>query len=284
MAFPFSNPFNIKLTDSEFESLRNLVFYSFGINLSNQKRKLIEKRITRLLKENNFQTFKEYFSYVKSDASSTALSNLINNITTNFTYFFREIEHYDFFKDRALPEILNRLSLNRSKDIRIWSAGCSSGEEAYSFIILMKEYLGLNYNELNAGLLATDISESMLNEAKTGIYGQDRINYITENILKKYFRPTGNEKWEIINDIKKEVTFRRFNLMSETFPFNKAFDIICCRNVMIYFNKKSRQMLTQKLYSHIVPGGYLFIGQSEYLEPQSSNFIYIKPGIYFKGE
>lgn len=284
MDHPKKRPIQIDLTSAEFEALRSLVFHSFGINLSAHKKTIVEKRLARLLKETNFKTFTEFFAFVKSDTSGETLSKLINNITTNYTYFFREIEHYDFFKERALPEILNRIGHQSPKDIRIWSAGCSSGEEAYSFIIIMKEELGSIYNDLNAGILATDISEAMLGEARMGIYGQDRLNFVPENVKRKYFQLLDEDKWEVIDDIKNEVTFRRLNLMTSDFPFNKAFDIICCRNVMIYFNDFSRQLLVEKLYDHIAPGGYLFIGQSEYLDPDSNRFIYIKPGIYFKGE
>ncbi len=154
----------------------------------------------------------------------------------------------------ALPEIEYRQRRRSVRDIRIWCAGCASGEEAYSFLILMMEYWGKEYKSWDAGLLATDISAPVLERARAGIYPDARLKLVPENLLIKYFKKLPNGDWQVSEKLKREIIFRRFNLSNKTLPFNRAFDIISCRNVMIYFSDQFRDEFVKRLYHFLVPG------------------------------
>ena len=275
--------FILKIRDHEFNKIRELVHDHFGINLSNEKKMLVVGRLQKYLKENGFESFKDYLIFLESDQTGKALSDLINRISTNYTYFFREKEHFNFLNSVALPEIVGKHRAADSRDLRIWSAGCSAGDEAYSLVITMKEFLGTEYNEWDAGLLATDISATVLNEAKKGLYTRKRLGELNNVTIGKYFIDNKNNMFQLKSDILDEVTFRRFNLINDNFPFKKKFEVISCRNVMIYFDSQTREELVNKLYDFTVDGGYLFIGHSETLNKKKCAYNFIQPGIYRKG-
>ncbi len=150
------------ISDQEFTQLRSLVYDRFGINLTQEKRSLLVSRLQKLLRATGFANFKTYYDYLLTDKTGKALNELINRVSTNYSYFYREEAHFKFFKQTALPELIKKQTDRNSKDIRIWTAGCSTGEEPYMLIMLMKELLGINYNNWDAGLLATDISDTVL--------------------------------------------------------------------------------------------------------------------------
>ena len=272
----------IEIKKEEFYNLRNYVYKQIGINLGEDKIALVTGRLQKILRKLNLNNFSEYYNYLISEKTGEALSELANTISTNHTFFGREREHFDFFQHVALPEIVERCKANHSKDIRIWSAGCSSGEEPYTLVMLMQEFFGDQYKNWDAGVLATDISLKALAFAKTGVYPVERIGNLQENFKKKYFKKTEKGEFEVIDSIKKEVTFRRFNLMNPQFPFKKKFDVIFCRNVMIYFDEETRTNLVDKFYDLTVPDGYLFIGHSESLKRNLTRYHYIKPALYKK--
>lgn len=278
----FKNTTFIEIKNQEFTNLRNLIYSRIGINLTEEKRTLLAGRLQKVLRIKKFKTFSEYYEFVKNDKTGQAVSDLANLISTNHTFFGREGDHFEFFKTKVLPEVVNRAKQNNSNDIRIWSAGCSSGEEPYTLIMYMMEYFGADYDKWNAGILATDISERVLNTARAGIYTEDRLKSLSKPLKNKYFKKLQNGDYEVIEKVKKEVTYRRFNLMNKQFPFKKPFDTIFCRNVMIYFDNITRQELTDKFYNHTVKGGYLFIGHSETLNRDTTNYKYILPAVYKK--
>jgi chemotaxis protein methyltransferase CheR len=272
----------IQITDKEYQLLSEYVYNIIGINLTDQKRNLLMGRLQKLLREKKLKSFQEYYNYVVTDKTGAALSELANYISTNHTFFYREKDHFEYFQKTSLPEIMKILRKNNSNDLRIWSAGCSSGEEPYTLIMLMMETLGNDYFNLNAGILATDISEKALNLAKIGIYNEERVKFLPENYIKKYFNKLSDGQYQIIDRVKKEVTYRKFNLMNESFPFRKQFHIIFCRNVMIYFDGPTRRTLVNKFYKFITDDGYLFIGHSESLKRDEHEFHYIMPALYRK--
>ena len=272
----------IEITNKEFEAIRKLVYDKLGINLTEEKRALVSGRLQKLLRKEKFNTFSDYYDCVLKDKSGHALSTLANTISTNHTFFYREKDHFDYFQKIVLPEIENQCKLEKSNDIRIWSAGCSSGEEPYMLVILMMEYFGKNYGKYNSGVLATDISEDALNKAIQGVYSDERINELPQYFKKKYFNKLPDGNWEISNTVRSEVIFRRFNLMNKQFPFKKQFHSIFCRNVMIYFDLPTRQELVDKFYKFVRPDGYLFIGHSETLQSLDSSFSYVSPAMYKK--
>jgi chemotaxis protein methyltransferase CheR len=270
------------ISDEEFNLIRNLVYEKVGINLTGQKKALVTGRLQKILRDRKFQTFRDYYNFVISDKSGEALSELVDKISTNHTFFGREADHFNYFRNKVLPEIVQRKQLEKSNDIRIWSAGCSTGEEPYTLVMLMKEFFGKDYIKWDAGILATDISTVALSKASVGIYEDNRLHNFDTELKKKYFKLTNDEKWQVSDEIKREVTYRRFNLMNDFFPFKKEFDVIFCRNVIIYFDTETRINLVNKFYENTVQNGYLFIGHSETIDRKYTQYKYIAPAIYQK--
>ncbi len=279
-----SAPFGIaQISEDEFIAIRKLVYDNFGINLTEQKRSLVVGRLQKFLRQKKFSTFEQYFNYVQKDTSGQALGELINRISTNHTFFFREQDHFDFFRKTILPETTDRLKKERSNDLRIWCAGCSFGDEPYTFIITMMEHFGMDYKNWNAGLLATDISAAALSAAKAGIYPEERLKMVPPLLKQKYFRDLADGTFQVADALKKELTFRRLNLMNPHLPFRKPFHLISCRNVMIYFDQPTRNALVRRFFDITIPGGYLFIGHSETLRNEDCPYAYVRPAIYRKG-
>lgn len=272
------------ISDAEFSRLRDLIYQRFGINLTEQKRSLLVGRLQKLMRQLNLPTFSAYFDYLDNDKTEAGLSELVDLISTNHTYFNREKDHFDFFSQTALPTVIEKLKKENRKDLRIWCAGCSTGEEPYTLLMLMMEYLGTDYSSWDAGILATDISDRALTIARHGTYATDRVMQLPEPLRRKYFTAAGQGEMAVVDKIKKEATFRRFNLMNETFPFKKPFQMIFCRNVMIYFDQITREALVSRYHQHTEPGGYLFIGHSETLGRSQTLYRYLKPALYQKGE
>jgi chemotaxis protein methyltransferase CheR len=270
----------IKITTEEFKELRKLIYERFGIHLNDSKRNLVNGRLQKVLLTKGFRNFREYIDYLKKEKNSEAISELINKITTNHTYFFREEKHFDYFYQISLPEIVKSLENSNSKDLRIWCAGCATGEEAYSLVILMLEFFKDRYKDWNGGILATDISEKALNFAKQGIYPEEKLKKIPPALKKKYFIKVSEDKWKVSEQLKKEITFRRFNLMNQHFPFKKPFQTIFCRNVMIYFDNEVRQNLVERFYNSTEINGFFFIGHSESLGRRDSLYQYLSPAVY----
>lgn len=272
----------MKMTVAEFERIRDLVSRHFGIRLPKEKKSLVISRLQGSLIKSGFKTFSTYLDQVETDRSGRELSHLIDRIATNHTFFFREQDHFDFFQKTALPEIVNRLKLTGSNDLRLWSAGCSGGDEAYSFVICLMEYFADDYHKWNAGILATDISEKMLKEARIGIYPEKRMSELPKLYKVRYFKKIDNETYEIRDELKREVTFRRLNLKNTDVVFKGLFDVISCRNVMIYFDQAIKDQVVRFFYAHTRPGGYLFVGHSESLNRRLSPYEYVQPGVYRK--
>jgi chemotaxis protein methyltransferase CheR len=212
------------------------------------------------------------------------LGELINRISTNHTFFFREKSHFDFFSRVTLPQAVERLKKRNTKDLRIWCAGCATGEEAYTLVMLLLEFFGTQYGAWDAGLLATDISTAALGTAQAGVYPAERTTLIPGDFKRKYFKKNPAGDWAVEDRLKKEIVYRRFNLMNEQFPFKKPFSAIFCRNVMIYFDQPTRDALVRRFYNHTEPGGYLFIGHAESLRRDSCPYEYVEPAIYRKRE
>ncbi|GAB4278601.1 MAG: protein-glutamate O-methyltransferase [Candidatus Rifleibacteriota bacterium] len=272
------------LTDKEFNEIRDMVYSRFGISLGEHKKALVFGRLRKFAIQKGFRTFSELVDYVKNDNTGSSMQELIDRISTNHTFFFREQQHFDFFKHKILPELAEKLKEQRSSDIRIWCAAASTGEEPYSIMMTMLDYFGNSYVNYIAGLLATDISSKAIETAQRGVYSTEQVGNIPEKMLKKYLHRIDEESWGINSNIKKEITFRRFNLMNEVFPFKKQFHVIFCRNVMIYFDMPTRNKLVKKLYAVTAPGGYLFVGHSESIRTPDCPYEYVQPAVFRKRE
>lgn len=268
------------LSETEFAEIKSLVYRTFGINLTDKKHGLVTARLQGLVREQGLESYAEYCALLRADKTGQHLTELVNRISTNYTYFFREPEHFDFMLKTALPGILKTINLKKNNDLRLWSAGCSTGEEPYSLTVLLMEFLGADYHRWDAGVLATDVSARALGLARAGIYSKEHIRRLPASIVSKYFVPTGPGQWSVAERIKREVTFRSFNLMTEKFPFKKPFHIIFCRNVMIYFDQATRNALINRFYEVTAPGGYLFIGHSETLDRSKTPYRFVQPAIY----
>lgn len=265
----------IHLTDGEFQELVSFIRTNFGINLG-KKRLLIEARLFSVLAEKNISSFTEYFNLIRS--SPKELNTMMNRLTTNHTYFMREPRHFEFLKEVILPKLTEN---RQDKCLRIWSAGCSTGEEAYTAVMVMREWFG-PHSGWDYRILATDISTKVLEAARQGVYSAESLQNLPEGWRKGYFREKDGQGYVLSEEIKKEVIFRSLNLM-EPFPFHQPFDLIFCRNVMIYFDQDTKNNLIQKFYDSLKPGGYLLIGHSETVQRDIVPLRYIEPSIYQKG-
>jgi chemotaxis protein methyltransferase CheR len=274
----------VPLGDTEFAYIANLMYDRFGIRLGDQKRILVAGRLSKRIRQLGLNSFTQYIEYLVADKSGAELSELINHITTNHSYFFREKEHFDFLSQNVLCNVRDRLGKGKAYPLRIWSAGCATGEEIYSIGMLLHEYFGGLISLLDCGLLATDISVAALSEANTGEYPSAKLRELPPNYRTSYFNRVSDDSFSIRDDIRNMVLFKRLNLMADFFPMKGKFDAIFCRNVMIYFDPDSRARLVRTLYQYVKPGGYLFIGHSESLKRDECPFTYVKPAIYKKEE
>lgn len=265
------------LQERDFLRLTGYIKQNYGINLES-KRHLIEGRLTNLILEKGYRDFGEYFDFVITEHSQKETEILLNKLTTNHTYFMREEAHFHFFKENVLPWLEEHV---KDKDLRIWSAGCSSGQEPYTLAMIINEYFANRGKLWDKKLLATDICVEVLEKAVQGIYDESEVSKIESGLRNKYLQKIGKNTYEMKDTLKKEIIFRIFNLM-DTFPFQKKFHVIFCRNVMIYFDQPTKNRLIQKFYDMTIPGGYLFIGMSESIRKEESPYKYVMPSVYRK--
>jgi len=266
----------MQISDQDFVRLRDYVKSNFGVNLE-KKRTLIEGRLSNYITQQGFNDFHEYIDDVFSDKSGAKINTLMTKLTTNYTYFMREETHYKFMENVALPYWTSTI---RDRDLRIWSAGCASGEEAYTTVMVLHEWFGIKKREWDTTILATDISLKVLEMARRGVYPEEHFDHLPKEWKDKYFDKTGPEEYHVKPLLAKEVVFNQFNLMGDFSRFKKKFHIIFCRNVMIYFDTPTKAALAKKFHDALHTGGYLFIGLSETLSGISGDLKQISPAIY----
>jgi chemotaxis protein methyltransferase CheR len=275
-------PSPLELTNREFEKISRLVYDQCGIRLSQGKRELVKARLGKRIRSGPFRSFQDYYEHVVRDRSGEELVQLLNSISTNYTFFFREQAHYDYLRGEVLPPLIGS-KRERAGRLRLWSAGCSSGEEAYSLAIMLLEAIE-NPSAWDLMILATDLSTKVLDIASPGVYPKERVQSVPPGLVKKYFLQ-GVDGWanhvRVKRAVRRLVRFERLNLM-EPFTFKEPFHCIFCRNVMIYFDKNTQSDLVGRFYDHVEPGGYLFIGHSESLTGIPHSFHYVRPSVYRK--
>ena len=269
----------IRLTDREFCLISELVYRRFGINLTEQKKALVRGRLNSLVKSQGFANFEDYYNAVVNDRTESSLLSLIDRISTNHSFFFREGDHFEFLKGIVLPDLCRKIEGRQKTDLRIWCAGCAAGEEPYTIAMVLHEYNSLM--GWNIGILATDISTSALEQAKEGIYPSGRLDKVPAQ-YRKYFKKLDSDSYAVKNIIKQKVLFKRLNLIRNDFPFKGKFHLVFCRNVMIYFDQETRKILVTNLHRYMHDGSYLFIGHSESLGRESEKFRYIQPTVYMR--
>ncbi len=271
-------PKEFEFRQSDFDQIKNQIFDLTGISLTDAKKDMVYSRLSRRIRDLGLTNFKQYCDLIAED-DSPELVNFINAITTNLTSFFREGHHFKFLVESALPDIMRRNKETRR--IRIWSAGCSTGEEPYSLAITLKEALPRKHS-WDIKILATDLDTEVLAKAQKGVYDLDRINGLAEAQQKKWFsRGTGSQAGlvKVSDEIKNLISFKQLNLMAE-WPMKGPFDIIFCRNVVIYFDKPTQKILFKRYADLLAENRYLFVGHSESLLKVSTKFELIGNTIY----
>ncbi|MGD1820074.1 MAG: CheR family methyltransferase [Pleomorphochaeta sp.] len=269
----------VTITDIEYHLLAEFIESNYGIHLKEAKKTLLMTRLNNVLADMKFKTFTQYYDYITHDKSGKSIITFVDKITTNYTYFMREPDHFYYFKDTVLPEIVPKI---KNKDLRVWCAASSTGEEPYTLAMLIDEFFGEEKAFWDTKILATDINSKVLQTAKNGVYRNEALTSLTKMWKLKYFKKNDLETLLIVDKIKNEVIYRKFNLMEREFPFKKKFHVIFCRNVMIYFDTITKDRLVEKFYNCLEDGGYLFIGHSESLNRATTKFNYIKPAVYRK--
>lgn len=270
----------LNLSDSDFRRLFTHIKKNFGIDLS-KKKQLIVSRLSNELIAEGYEDFSKYIDEIISGRNPDKVTTMLNKLTTNYTYFLREEEHFNYLRDRVLPYLANMHE--RDKVLSIWSAGCSSGEEAYTTSMYLKEFFGSHASRWDTRILATDISQKILDSAANPTYQEESLSRLPASWKQKYFTKEKDGSYTIAPAIKQNVIFRPFNLM-DPIHFRRNFDLIFCRNVMIYFDQPTKDALIRRFYDTTIPGGYLFIGHSEGLNKSECPYQYIQPAIYRKTE
>ena len=271
----------VQISDKQYSSLAELVYRLSGINLGTGKKDLMKARLAKRLRITGCRDVDEYIKQLERDKTGSELVSFLDCITTNKTDFFREPQHFEFLIQDFLPK-LDKICKDGGP-LLIWSAACSTGEEPYTLAIVLMENQA-TWSRRGVQILASDLSTKVLDHAKKGVYATDRITGIPRPYLTHYFQK-GTKKWEGHVRVRKElrdmIHFKRINLMDQ-FEFRRQFYVIFCRNTMIYFDRETRERLTNKFYNCIAPGGYLFVGHSESLTGVNHPFKFVRPAVYRK--
>ena len=263
------------ISDEDFRRLTSFIKSEYGITLQ-EKRQLVTSRLSSLLTEQGYSSFSQFVTQLLKEKDPQKIEQVLNRLTTNYTFFMRETEHFDFFSKVILPELVRKYQSKRS--IAIWSAGCSSGEDPYNLSMYIKDYLGMQANQWDTRILATDISQKALATAKKGVY--ELPNTVPEAWRKKYFKKIEGSRYAVSPEIRSNVIFQTFNLM-DPIKFRTKFDVIFCRNVMIYFDQPTKDALVRRFYDATVPGGYLMISHSENLS-KDAPYVTVAPSTFQK--
>ena len=284
MTINYSNYFNTnrtRLSDALFQKFSALVYDKVGIYLKPEKRELLNARLGKRMRALGINSFREYYEYLSRDTSGEELVQMIDAVSTNFTSFFREKDHFDFLVSHVLPDLTSRK--RRKQEVVIWSAASSSGEEPYTIALVTEDFFEKRA-EGGYRILATDVSTRVLAHAERGVYSMDRVVKVPERYLRKYFQKghgSAAGHVRVKEHLRRRISFERFNLMDQ-FPWDGTLDIIFCRNTMIYFNRETQQRLVSKFYRALAPGGYLFIGHSESITGLKHEFVPTVSTVYQK--
>ena len=268
-----------EFSDQDFQRIRRIINQVAGISLADGKRELVYSRLSRRLRQRGLQRFQDYCDYVETGDDEDELREFINALTTNLTSFFREPHHFEFLANELLPALMRSRGLSNRR-IRIWSAGCSTGEEPYSIAIVLREVLpNVGWD---AKILATDLDSNVLATAERGIYEWSRVKDLSESRLRRWFQKGRNAQagWvRVAPALRDLITFRQLNLMND-WPMRGPFDLIFCRNVVIYFDKATQAVLFERYADILVERGHLFVGHSESLFKVTERFVPLGKTIY----
>lgn len=273
------------LKESDFRRLSQFIENHLGIKMPPTKRVMLESRLQKRLRLLKYDTFSQYIDFVFSDEGlQSELYHMIDAVTTNKTDFFREADHFDFLLNHWLLQQGSRY--NAATPCRIWSAGCASGEEVYTLMIVMEEFKR-QHPDFFYSIIGTDISLKVLHEAVDAVYEEDKIANLPIEYKKRYFLKSKNPARRAVRvkpEFRNKVRFERLNLMDKEYPFRQAFDIIFCRNVIIYFDRKTQEQLVYHLVSHLKSEGLLFLGHSESMTRLNLPLSLVAPTVYCKNK
>lgn len=282
---PIFTPREYALSDKCFYKLSSFIESNFGIKMPESKRVMLQSRLQKRLRELKMESFEEYADYLFSPGGfDKELINMLNVVTTNKTDFFREPAHFDILLNHVIPDLKANHNFSRTRKLKVWSAGCSSGEEPYTLAMVLNK-AGFTPREDNLFLLATDLSTAVLHKAIDAIYDSERAAPVPLDYKKQFFLKSKDSKQQLVRirpEIRRMVYFKRFNLIQNRFSGIDTMDIIFCRNVIIYFNKDIQTELIRKFYDRLNPGGYLFLGHSETLCNSNIPFRSVAPTVYKK--
>ena len=271
-----------ELSKEDFNFICQYVYDFAGIVLNASKKEMVYRRLTRIIRERKISSFTEYCDLLKAEPEKEK-DFFINAITTNLTSFFREQHHFDYMVKHELPKLIKN-SLTNHKRLRIWSSASSTGEEPYSIAITLLETMKGSLGQWDAKILATDIDSNVLAAGKNGVYDERRIEDIPKKFKEKYFHKgvgVNKSKVKVDKELSKLITFKQLNLLHD-WPMKGPFDIIFCRNVIIYFDKETQQELFARYYEMLTPGGLLILGHSENLGPYQAHFDNVGRTIFRK--
>ncbi|HDH11213.1 MAG TPA: chemotaxis protein CheR [Nitrospirae bacterium] len=281
------NTFKAALSEKDFKRLSKFIHSECGIKMPDSKKTMLESRLQKRLRRLRLTSFTEYCDYLFSPQGiENELVHMIDVVTTNKTDFFREPGHFDYLAQKALPELIALHGAGIRKNLMVWSAGCSTGEEPYTLAIVLSEFTercpGFKFRYL---ILATDISTEVLEKAKHGIYEHERVDPLPPGMKKKYLLKGKNKSSglvRIVPELRSKVRFRRLNFLEGDFGMREHMDIIFCRNVIIYFDRPTQEKLLIRFCRHLGPGGYIFMGHSETLHGMNLPLAQVAPTIYRK--
>lgn len=261
-----SEIYRAQLSETDFEKLGSMIYQIAGIKMPPSKKVMVQARLKKRLRALGMNSFPNYVDYVFSKEGLDAeIVHILDVISTNKTDFFRESIHFSFLSERVLPVFAQR---SEGKLFKVWSAGCSSGEEAYTLAMVLNEF-GLKVPGFDFSILGTDISTTILAMAKNAVFAESRLKpAVPERLIRRYFMKSKDpvKKWyRIIPEIRRKTQFSRLNFMDDRYPVTDMFDVVFCRNVLIYFDRDTQEQVVRKICNHLKPGGYLFHGHSESL-------------------
>jgi chemotaxis protein methyltransferase CheR len=276
-----SQVYKASLTDEDFRKLSRFITEQTGIKMPDVKKVMLQSRLQKRLRHLNMTSFKEYVEYVFSEEGlQNELIHMLDVVSTNKTDFFREPVHFEFMEKTILPEHIEHYPLNRP--VKIWSAGCSSGEEVYTIAMTISEFKK-DHPGIDFSILGTDISTEILQKAVDAIYKEEKTAMMPMELKKKYLLRSKDRKKKLVRvvpELRKKAAFRRLNFMDEHYPVNESFDVIFCRNVLIYFNREKQEQVIRKLIERLRMGGYFFIGHSESIMGMDLPLTQIRPTIF----
>lgn len=276
--------YQIQITESEFRRIGEYIHSQCGIKMPPAKKSLLQSRLNKRLRELGMRTFTEYFDFILTpEGQRNELIPMIDAVTTNKTEFFREPKHFDFLVQTALPALMESRDAGASRPLRLWSAGCSTGEEPYTLAIVLSEYGARLEGRFFWSILASDISTKVLEKAKLGIYDEAKIESVSQELRRRYMLRSKDRADRLVRinpALRSAIEFRRINLMEDDYGVRDIMDIVFFRNVIIYFDRPTQEAMLRNICRHMRPGGFIFLGHAETMHGLDVPAHHVAPSVY----